>query len=187
MKLYSKLNISEVFSKHLKTFYGRKNQITPKDKFEWVVLPLIISILLALWHAPSQNTIDNLAICLSILIGLLLNLLVLILSSANDKNLKLSEKNKDTRLYLIEETFSNISFAIILNIAALLLLFIFSIEPNPKLINLIDIELYGKIYEILVFIKSFLIYFLSVEIFLHLFMILKRINVIFSNDLKMMR
>lgn len=192
----SKININNIIENHLCSFRGKNKAFTKEDKNSFFLYPLITAIMLAIIKLPSYAVKENFSLCLSILIGLLLNLLVLILSNISSKSIKISPKSISSRLELLKETYYNTAFTIILCIITLILLFTSSLDvgmPNfilktplfgtfiEKFLIKIPIIYYGAIF--INWVIGVLLYFGIILIFLHLFMILKRIDKIFSNDI----
>ena len=137
----TKINISLIFQKHKETLKSTSDEyvdneiretrkISRTDKFIFYWLPAIIAFLaLCFIRIPDEKATNLYGICLSIFVGLFLNLLVMITSF-----LRPSVKVNDTktRLSLIEETFYNISYTIIMSLIGLGYLFfaIQDIFPN---------------------------------------------------------
>lgn len=180
----SKINISEISKKHLDSFRGKNDNFTKQDKRIFVLTPIVISLLLGLWEIPKTTIKENIAICISVLIGLLLNLLVLLLSSLSAKGTNFSKRNKQARLELLEETYYNVSFTTILCIVTLIILFLSEIKMNDYIVSQIGLITIEWIKLVTSYLLGMILYFMTIQIFLHLFMVLKRINKIFSSDIK---
>ena len=109
----SKVNVYEIISKHKSTLESDEGKFLKKDKKNFIVYPIILGLLLTIMvRIPSDGLVNIFAICLSIFIGLFLNLLVLIISFAENK---LSIKDKKNRAILLEQTFYNITYCSIFN------------------------------------------------------------------------
>jgi len=180
--MYSRLNFSSIIEGHHNTLKGAKGKIPLGEKIEFFAIPIIISLVTAFFKHINDEITNILTICLSVLIGLLLNLLVLILSNVQSKDKVLDLTNRRNRLDLIEETFYNISFTILLSIMALIAILLmnmclFDFKIRIGLFEVINLKL------ITLFIFSAVIYFLNIKIFINLFMVLKRMNKVFKEDL----
>lgn len=180
--MYSRLNFKSIIDGHNDTLKGANGIIPWKEKLEFYIIPIIISLVIAYFKYINDEITNILTICLSVLIGLLLNLLVLILSNVQSKDQILDLSNRKNRLNLIEETFYNISFTILLSIMALIAillmnmcLFDFKILVAPFIT--INIKF------IIIYTFSVIIYFLNIKIFINLFMVLKRMTKVFKEDL----
>ena len=107
-----------------------------------------------------------LGVILSIFIGLFLNLLMLLISYVPPTDI--DDERKKILVATKKESFYNVSYIILICIIELLLLLIFT---------------YVKELEYITNIFSFMIYFLSIHIFLSLLMILKRIFALYDNTI----
>jgi hypothetical protein len=99
----SKVNVTEILSKHKSTLLTNEGKLLRKDKRFFITYPLITGLLLAfIVRIPNDGLVNIFAICLSIFIGLFLNLLVLIISFAENK---LSIKDKKIEQYYLNSLF----------------------------------------------------------------------------------
>lgn len=160
-----KLNIFGIISDHIKTLRNdgaaRDSNVSFVDLAVFFALPAA----LAAWIAVSGIRFDTEALTFAvtifaIFVGLLLNIQVLIFTSAN-------RSGPSDRLKLMKEVFSNISFGILLFLTCLLLSVTMFFLP------------YGCLFEAL----EFLLIYLSIMSALNLFMILKRIHVVLKTEL----
>ena len=132
----SKINLHEIIEKHFTTLKGVNGKFIKKDKRTFFYLPVIIGLLLLiLISSPNEKLINIFTLSLSVFIGLFLNLLVLIISFAENK---LKIKDNKNRTELLKQTFYNITYTIIISLIGLGLLFIanISVFPNDWIIDL---------------------------------------------------
>ena len=123
----SKVNVFEIISKHKSTLQHNGEFLSIDIKF-FVTYPILIGLLISLIAGIAEDRLVNIfAICLSIFIGLFLNLLVLIMSYAENK---LNIKDKRNRAELLEQTFYNITYTIIASLLALGFLFLACINST---------------------------------------------------------
>lgn len=186
--MYKKLNIREVIFGHLGTFNSTKGKLLRSDVRDFLVIPLVLSFFLASVRQPNSNIQEILSICISILTGLLLNLLVLILSNISTRDIKISSVNAASRMKLIKETYFNISFSILLCLITLGSVFIHYVLDKSEQAHSIFLRFFkdpNTIYWVFGFLYGFLLYFFLIQIFLHLFLVLKRITKIFTIDMKL--
>lgn len=195
----TKINISLIFRKHKETLKSiseeyveneirETRKISCIDKFIFYLLPLILAVLAVLFIGiPDEKATNLYGICLSIFVGLFLNLLIMITSF-----LRPSTKVHDTktRLSLIEETFYNISYTIVISLIGLgyLFLSIQNILPNDWCINFSFISCIhiGEVTfnSILHYIFSFFLYNILVKIIFSLLMVIKRVFCLFNVDIR---
>jgi hypothetical protein len=125
-KSTSKIDVTEIILKHFSTMQNAKGVFYRKDKMYFFIIPFIVGVLLTLiLRIPSEGLVNIFTLCLSVFIGLFLNLLVLIISFSENK---LKIKDSNNRSILIKETFYNITFTIIASLIGLGLLFIANTE-----------------------------------------------------------
>lgn len=180
--MYSKLNIKSIVSGH-KDSLTNENDSTYKKEF--IYLPFIVALILVLIRIPDSDIKNIFSICLSILIGLYLNILVLLISSISSENLKISNEQKKIRLELLKETLYNVSFSVYVSVKALIVLFISSIfiVTSESLNELLCVFINKDFNYLIQLFLGFFLYKYTIDIFLILFMILKRITIIFSKEI----
>jgi heme/copper-type cytochrome/quinol oxidase subunit 2 len=138
------------------------------------IIPLILSILIAIEKILSKSFYDNIIIILAILVSVFLTLINILTSkSYKEKN----EKQKK----IINYTFNNVYFLTIISILLIILCF-FKTSFSNLHINIIDnIPLISKIFTLnnckIVF--DTIVIYLIIEIIIHLLIVLKRIEQIF--------
>lgn len=185
--MYSKLNVREIISGHNKTIDSESN--TQKKKIEFVYIPYLASFILLILKVPDADVKNVFGICLSILIGLYLNILVLLISSISSDNLDISISQKKVRLELLRETLYNVSYSVLVSVKAIIALFLSTIITiNFESLNdLLFILINHDLNYLIQFFLGFLLYKYTIDVFLILFMILKRINTLFSKQINIER
>lgn len=181
--MYSKLNIKNIIRGHKSTLTESKGNSS--YIIEFILLPIIFAIVLILIKIPDSAVKNIFGICLSILIGLYLNILVLLISSIPSENLKISYRQKKTRLELLKETLNNVSFSVFLSVKALIALFLSSILVinNESLNDFFCIITNHNLNYFIQFVLGIFLYKYTIDIFLILFMILKRINSLYDKEI----
>lgn len=195
----TKINVSLIFRKHKETLKSISEdyventiketlKISPTDIFIFYILPIILaSIAIYFIGIPDEKATNLYGICLSIFVGLFLNLLVMITSFLRPTT---KVHDTQTRLKLIEETFYNISYTIVISLVGLgyLFLSIQSIFPEKWGINFSFIPWLNleciSINTIIHYIFSFLLYNILVKIIFALLMVIKRVFCLFNVDIR---
>lgn len=166
-----KLRITRIVSGH---FDSLRNDKTGKrslgDLVSFLVLPAVVSTYLCFVDGAviDEDDISMLLSMFSIFAALLFNFLMLIIQAKERPIVHSDTVNTEKYLLCIRQTFYNVSFAILLSIFAIILLWICSIW-NPS-----------KQVETNIF--SWLIMTITIMFFLVLFMVLKRIFNIYNID-----
>ena len=161
----SKVNIVRIIKSHISTLRNL-DKLNKADAWTFYIIPCIISMFLSLKIEITDSLESLLGVILSIFIGLFLNLLMLLISYTPPSGI--DEEKKKTLIATKKESFYNVSYIILVCIAELFLLLIFT---------------YVKDMECLSNILSFFIFFFSIHIFLSLLMILKRIFALYDNTI----
>ena len=185
----SKINVYEIIEKHFSTLKS-ENEFIKRDKKIFFKYPIFIGLLMLLFiNSPNEKLINIFTLSLSVFIGLFLNLLVLIISFAENK---LKIKDSKNRTELLKQTFYNITYTIVVSLIGLGLLFIANISLFPKdwFINLSSLNneyfCFPKIYANKIFELTF--YFAFYIVFTHiiatLLMIIKRIYKLFNVEIE---
>ncbi|MUP38674.1 hypothetical protein [Labilibaculum euxinus] len=187
----SKINVKEIFDKHHQTIQYPNKSLSKKDKQQFFLYPIIGSIIaLITIGKPNSDMINIFAVCLSIFIGLFLNLLVLILSFTESKT---KIKDKKNRAELLEQTFYNLSYTIVISLIALGILFLTTISIFPSNWNLqipfsrlgIDFNDYFlNVNYLITNIIAITFYFVFIKVIVTLLMIVKRIFNLFIEEIK---
>jgi hypothetical protein len=187
----SKVNVNEIFRNHKSTLLNGDGKMIKSDKKFFILYPIVIGLILVLLVRIPSDSLNNIfAICLSIFIGLFLNLLVLIISFAENK---LNVPDKKNRAILLEQTFYNITYTIIASLIALGLLFISNIKILPAswsldithitnyfhIQNLKEVQ-YNKVINLTFY---FVFYTVFTHIIMTLLMVVKRIFKLFKVEI----
>lgn len=183
--MFSKLNIQEIIDGHRNSFLDKNKKITTGDFFAYKFFPFALAMLFVILKIPDNNVLNIFGICLSILIGLFLNILVLLTANISSEKLNISSTQKQNRLALLEETLYNVSFSVVLSVKALIMLFLTNIVfINVGWLDQLCYLIFSyKFNYVLSIIFGLFLYKYSIEIFLTLYMILKRINKLFTNEI----
>lgn len=171
------INVSQIIKKQMMSILNKKKSRRKSDVYAFIniyIIPLILSILIAIEKILSKSFYDNIIIILAILVSVFLTLISILTSkSYKEKN----EKQKK----IINYTFNNVYFLIIISILLIILCFFKTSFSNIH-INIIDnIPLISKIFTLnnckIVF--DTIVIYLIIEIIIHLLIVLKRIEQIF--------
>lgn len=171
------INVSQIIKKQIMSILNKKENRRKSDVYAFIniyIIPLILSILIAIEKILSKSFYDNIIIILAILVSVFLTLISILTSkSYKEKN----EKQKK----IINYTFNNVYFLTIISILLIILCFFKTSFSNIH-INIIDnIPLISKIFTInnckIVF--DTIVIYLIIEIIIHLLIVLKRIEQIF--------
>ena len=171
------INVSQIIKKQIMSILNKKENRRKSDVYAFIniyIIPLILSILIAIEKILSKSFYDNIIIILAILVSVFLTLISILTSkSYKEKN----EKQKK----IINYTFNNVYFLTIISILLIILCFFKTSFSNIH-INIIDnIPLVSKIFTLnnckIVF--DTIVIYLIIEIIIHLLIVLKRIEQIF--------
>lgn len=171
------INVSQIIKKQIMSILNKKENRRKSDVYAFIniyIIPLILSILIAIEKILSKSFYDNIIIILAILVSVFLTLISILTSkSYKEKN----EKQKK----IINYTFNNVYFLTIISILLIILCFFKTSFSNIH-INIIDnIPLISKIFSLnnckIVF--DTIVIYLIIEIIIHLLIVLKRIEQIF--------
>lgn len=186
----SKINLHEIIEKHFSTLKSDDGNFIKKDKKIFFRYPIYIGFLMLIFiTTPNEKLINIFTLSLSVFIGLFLNLLVLIISFAENK---LKIKDNKNRTELLKQTFYNITYTIVVSLIGLGLLFVANISLFPTNwhidLSFLDNEYFflPKIYANKIFELFF--YFAFYVVFTHiittLLMIIKRIYKLFNVEIE---
>ena len=161
-KVLTKINIGRIVTSHLKTL---RNDNTGKVGFDdlltFLILPIIGASCLSYFHIELNDSATNIIITtLSILVGLLFNVIVIIFDIIK------RDSTKKLKNRLLNELLTNISYSIVISILIITI----------TLLTFID-NRYLKIGS------TWFVYFLIGNYFLTVLMILKRMYIMFVNEL----
>lgn len=195
----TKISLHLIFQKHresLKTLtpvrsgntFTETLKISRTDRFIFYILPVLIAVAATvIIRIPDSQATNLYTVCLSVFVGLFLNLLVMI-TSVLRPSVKIWDNQ--TRIELIEQTFYNISYTIVISLLALgtLLLTTLTLFPSGWQINLsfLNPGYWSSlpVNTLCHFIFSFLLYYLLCKIILTLLMVIKRVFCLFRTDIQ---
>jgi hypothetical protein len=170
--MFSKINITCVLVDHCRTLRDfRTGKISGSDILVFAGIPLVVTAAFLYFRVYlTAGAVTTLLACFSILTGLLFSILLLILDLVQKEPEKKDEHAADKatrkiRSQLLRDTFSNISFCVLLAII-LALISVGGIFDNHWVCIVI----------------SAIIYFGSANFVLTLLMVLKRIHVLLANE-----
>ena len=187
----SKINIKEIIENHKKTLICDNGDLSRKDRLFFRKMPIIIAVCAILCFGIPSETITNIfTVSLSIFIGLFTNLLVLLISFLNST--PENETDKTNRVSLIEDTYYNVAFTILMSIISLVILIFATCEflPTEWVINISLIhDKYPSISKVIHWnwivsvVFSCVLYWSFSVVIITLFMVLKRIKKHLSNNI----
>lgn len=168
--MISKVNITSIIIGHYNTLvcYRTKKPMYG-DYFLFLGVPLILSIISFYFNLKiNVNSAAVITTAVTILAGLLFNLLVLLYSVACNRKKPYTNREDTSNFFL--EINSNISYSIFISLLSLIPLIYLSIfqDENSAAINIL----------------SNIVIFIIIHLLLTLVMILKRIHVLFSTEFK---
>jgi hypothetical protein len=170
--VFSKINISQILKDHFKTLRNQEtNRISGGDIFTFIALPIIVSliILYVIGFILDKDASSILITSLSVFSALLFNLLLLIYDIVKREERVSNTKDSPLTAKLLREIYSNISFSILISVICVSVL----------LITLLNIKAiwFNQII-------SFFVYYLVIQFLLTIFMVLKRVHVLLSQEIK---
>ena len=171
------INVSQIIKKQIMSILNKKENRRKSDVYAFIniyIIPLILSILIAIEKILSKSFYDNIIIILAILVSVFLTLISILTSkSYKEKN----EKQKK----IINYTFNNVYFLTIISILLIILCFFKTSFSNIHISIIDNIPLISKIFTLnnckIVF--DTIVIYLIIEIIIHLLIVLKRIEQIF--------
>lgn len=163
--MFSFINVFEVIKNHYRTLKSDASG----NLLIFLILPICIAVISIFVKSINSNLDSILSTALSIFIGLFINLLVLIVTLTKTP----VKEKKEIRRLVVEETFYNITYVILISIIAL------------GLIMLKNINFGFNDTGLMIFRKSivFIFTFLFVQILLTILLIIKRIFNLFKFDI----
>jgi len=161
--MLKKINIFNIITNHLKTLYNENTGKLGIDDFvTFLVIPLFVAFGLLYFNIHlTESAITIIITTLSILVGLLFNVIVIIFDIIK------RDSSKKLKNRILNELLTNISFSIILSIVIILITLITYFTNKWICI-----------------ISTGLVYFFLCIYFMTVLMILKRMYVLFINELK---
>lgn len=192
----SKISLSAIFKEHDSSLKLENGKYSGTDKLCFVTLPLLIAVsCVFIFGIPNDRLVTIFSTILSVFIGMFLNLLALLVSFSKDNS---AVKDKKNRKKLLKETFSNVSYTIVISIFSLVFLLLSSIKftlfdvliisiDSSYIENLFNIqdELIKRINLVsyLTIIASFCFYLLFSKVLITTLMIVKRIYRFFNVEI----
>ena len=171
------INVSQIIKKQIMSILNKKETRRKSDVYAFIniyIIPLILSILIAIEKILSKSFYDNIIIILAILVSVFLTLISILTSKSYKEK---SEKQKK----IINYTFNNVYFLTIISILLIILCFFKTSFSNINISIIDNIPLVSKIFTLsnckLVF--DTIVIYLIIEIIIHLLIVLKRIEQIF--------
>lgn len=161
--MFKKINISQIVKNHFATL---QNANTKKadwdDYFTFLIIPILLSAILIYFKIYLETDAINIIISsLSILVGLLFNVVVLIFDIIK------RDKSNDIKNTVLRQILSNIAFTILLSIVSILMtLFTFTDDGTIKAIF------------------NAIVYFLLTNFIMTVLMILKRMFHLFHSEIE---
>jgi hypothetical protein len=170
--MFSKINIFKIIHDHIKTLRIHSTEgVSSSDFILFLFIPAAIGLGLTLSGVYLTDALINVLLaCYSILTGLLINILVLIVTLMKSERVSEGDEpavisNKKLKNQLLQETFSNVAFCVIMGIA----------------LSVLAIVAMKDIWYIRT-PASFLVFSGSVNFVLTLLMILKRIYALLEHE-----
>lgn len=185
----SKINVIQILKKHNRTLRDEDNRYTKQDFFCFRIFPYLSGLFfIILVGVPGNQLVDIFGVCLSIFIGLFLNLLILIVSFVQ-KNYQV--RDEDIRAELIKQTFYNISYTVIASLISLGLLFLTCLYIFPESLIFPAISQFAPFFadhiplnELIHLVSAFFFYLWFTKVILVLLMVVKRIFRLFDIDIQ---
>ncbi len=167
--MFNKINILGIMGDHYKTFVDFNTEKTKiSDYFIFFGIPIIIALIAYYFCITiSSNSAAVITTAVTILAGLLFNLLVLV-HTINSRNYIYTTR-KDTDKFFME-IYANISYSILISLFCLIPLVYLSFTDSS------DIKNYSNYYKDILKYTSVIVILLSVHLFLTLLMVLKRMH-----------
>ena len=139
-----KIHIFNIIKGHFSTYRNdNTGKVSLVDYLSFLFLPIIISYYITFISDIVLSKVDVLLTVFSIFTALLFNFLMLIIQvkekvSAEKEEL-VDKVNLDKYYKCVDQTYYNVSFAILLSIMAIMLLWIISILPNKEITLVLQI------------------------------------------------
>ena len=139
-----KIHIFNIIKGHFSTYRNdNTGKVSLVDYLSFLFLPIIISYYITFICDVVLSKVDVLLTVFSIFTALLFNFLMLIIQvkekvSAEKEEL-VDKVNLDKYYKCVDQTYYNVSFAILLSIMAIILLWIISILPNKEITLVLQI------------------------------------------------
>jgi len=170
--MLSRINFLQIIRDHLRTLRNinsSSKMVSRPDLLLFFILPLILSGILTIQKVELHSHISDFITAISILGGFLFNLLAIIYGLMD--KLKLDSKDSDIKKIFVREIHTNISFNILLSLILILLLIVYSYQPNNfSCFTMVD------------YTFSLILYSLLILFMLTMIMVFNRIYIIMKKD-----
>ena len=176
----TRINISEILHDYFKSLRNSQGKINKLDRRTFFYFPVFSGILMSLLGNVSKDYIMLIVTSMAIISGLLLNMLLLLTSEAN--NAPKDHVDLDTRKQLIKETVIVISYTILISIGLISFLTIcYFITPSKW--DLI-IDNYRWIIGDLKYVFSVITVSITIHILINVLLIVRRIHKFFQFEIR---
>lgn len=165
--MITKINITPIILGHFRTLCDRSGKhILWRDVILFYALPAVISITLIYKQVVFLDKYVDIGIVAhTVLIPLLANVLFLIFNIVDRGNINGLPKRKR----LLNQLYNNVAYLILISIASLIALVVYSVKSLP---------------EWIIWTDRGLLYFLCIHSFLTALMVVKRIHILLSKELE---
>ena len=163
MRIFNKINVSKIVKNHLATLVN-DNSRKPDfgDWLTFLIIPIIFASLLVWFGILLSDRANNIVITtLSILVGLLFNVIVIIFDIIKRDN---SQKLKNE---LLTQLLTNISYTIFISLV---------------IIGFTVLTFFNN--EFIILASNWLVFFFLFHFFLTVLMVLKRVYILFLNEME---
>ena len=183
----TRINIYELIDEYYNSLKNGRGKISKIDKKTFFYIPISISIFLSLIGGVTKDYIVLIVTAMSIISGLLLNMLLLLTSEAKKEPSK--HIDPDTRKQLIKETFSTISYTILISMGLIIFLSIFYfLDFNKFNLSICNCSFNIRNYPIFIciahFIYSVIVMSIIIHVFINVLLIIRRIHKFFYYEIK---
>lgn len=189
--MFNKINVLQIIKDHFFTLKNNQNdKLSLADVATFILLPLVISVLLVQLKIYLNDGVSNALITsFSVFSALLFNLLLLIYGLVEKENERAKrEKEKTypsqddldrirTKVSILREVYSNISFCILISIVTTIALLINFLKTDSCIVLGINTCSFQ-------WLLALFVYYLTSQFLLTLFMVLKRIYKLLFIDFK---
>lgn len=195
MKLFDRIDISQIFIKHFATLYDHraltlhgKRRMSFEDIFTFLLFPLFTSLILVILFDLfiNDNYLNIIITSLSIFVGLLFGFLTLVYDIVKTERVVVLQKDvtheQKIKFRLVKELFINIAFAIALSILSIFATLLTRFSPKIITALLKELDWYMYIKKGYQYTTNVLAIFLIILFIATLLMILKRFFIIFINE-----
>lgn len=183
----TRINIQEIIEEYYASIRNSHGKISRIDKKTFFYFPAITAIVAAFLGDITKDYIILIVTIMSIISGLLLNMLLLLTAEA--KRVPDNHPDPEIRKQLIRETFSVISYTILLSVFIIAVLSVFYfIDPEKWHFSIKDFSFSINNFPVFISCVRFLYSFMAIGIIVHVFvnviLIVRRIHKFFSFEIK---